>query len=140
NPAGTLLVDGGDCIQGSGWATLSRGELMAPVMAQLGYDAVTPGNWEVVYGKAQLLKVMDGFGAPVVSSNMFHDVDDPEGQESYLFAPVHVQNVAGVRVGFLGFNDPTVPVRQDPTYSTGIRFTYPDTNAARWITHLREVE
>ncbi len=137
NPAGTLLVDGGDCIQGSGWATLSRGELMAPVMAQLGYDAVTPGNWEVVYGKDQLLTVMGGFGAPVVSSNMFHDVEDPE---SYLFAPVHVQNVSGVRVGFLGFNDPTVPARQDPMYSTGIRFTHPDANAARWIRHLREVE
>jgi 2',3'-cyclic-nucleotide 2'-phosphodiesterase (5'-nucleotidase family) len=137
NPEGTLLVDGGDCIQGSGWTTLSRGELMAPVMAQLRYDAVSPGNWEVVYGKDQLVKVMDGFGAPVVSSNMFHDVEDPE---SYLFAPVHVQNVAGVRVGFLAFNDPTVPVRQDPTYSEGIRFTQPDVNAARWIRHLREVE
>jgi 2',3'-cyclic-nucleotide 2'-phosphodiesterase (5'-nucleotidase family) len=137
NPSGTVLVDGGDCIQGSGWATLSRGELMAPVMAQLQYDAVSPGNWEVVYGKDQLLKVMGGFGAPIVSSNMFHDVEDPE---SYLFAPVHVQNVAGVRIGFLAFNDPTVPVRQDPSYSTGIRFTHPDVNAARWIRHLREVE
>jgi 2',3'-cyclic-nucleotide 2'-phosphodiesterase (5'-nucleotidase family) len=137
NPEGTLLVDGGDCIQGSGWTTLSRGELMAPVMAQLHYDAVSPGNWEVVYGKDQLVKVMGGFGAPVVSSNMFHDADDPE---SYLFAPVHVQNVAGVRVGFLAFNDPTVPVRQDPSYSLGIRFTHPDANAARWVRHLREVE
>ncbi len=49
NPAGTVLVDGGDCIQGSGWAALSRGAVMAPIMNQLKYDAVLPGNWEVVY-------------------------------------------------------------------------------------------
>jgi S-sulfosulfanyl-L-cysteine sulfohydrolase len=58
NPEGTILLDGGDCFQGSGWVTLSRGEVMPPVMRQLGYDAVIPGNWEVVYGKQQLLSLM----------------------------------------------------------------------------------
>lgn len=137
NPEGTLLLDGGDCIQGSGWTALSRGEVMAPIMRQLRYDAVTPGNWEVVYGKDQLVKVLAEYEAPVVCANMFHDSGQPE---DYLFAPVHVVHVGGVRVGLIGFNDPTVPVRQDPSYSVGIRFTVPEVNAARWIRHLREVE
>lgn len=137
NPRGTLLVDGGDCIQGSGWTTLSQGEVMGPIMRHLRYDAVTPGNWEVVYGKDQLVKVMDGYGSPVVCSNMYHA---DTGRNDYLFAPVHVQNVAGVRVGLLAFNDPTVPVRQDPSYSVGLEFSHPEENAARWIKYLREVE
>lgn len=138
NPTGTLLVDAGDCFQGSGWAALSKGEAMAPVMRHLRYDAVIPGNWEVVYGKRQLLDVMDDYGAPVVSSNMFHDNGGQPGE--YLFEPVHVREIAGVRVGFLAFNDPMVPVRQDPAYSVGITFTFPDHNAAGWIAHLRERE
>ncbi len=136
NPTGTLLVDAGDCFQGSGWAALSKGEAMAPVMRHLRYDAVIPGNWEVVYGKSQLLDVMGQYGAPVVSSNMFHDDGGQLG--GYLFKPVHVREIAGVRVGFLSFNDPMVPVRQDPAYSVGIKFTFPDHNAAEWIRHLRE--
>ncbi len=80
---------------------------------------------------------MRGFGAPVVCSNMYHDSGDPE---DYVFAPVHVRELGGVRIGFLSYNDPTVPVRQDPSYSTGLRFSFPEENAARWIRYLREVE
>lgn len=136
NPTATLLVDAGDCFQGSGWAALSKGEAMPPVMKHLRYDAVIPGNWEVVYGKSQLLKVMGRYGAPVVSTNMFHDDGGQPG--GYLFKPVHVREIAGVRVGFLSYNDPLVPVRQDPVYSVGIKFTFPEENAAEWIAHLRE--
>jgi 2',3'-cyclic-nucleotide 2'-phosphodiesterase (5'-nucleotidase family) len=92
----------------------------------------------VVYGKDQLLAVMNDYGAPVVCSNMYHDTGNGPGD--YLFAPVHVKEVAGVRIGFLSFNDPLVPVRQDPVYSKGIRFTGPEANAAEWIRHLREQE
>ncbi len=136
NPQGTVLVDGGDCFQGSGWVALSEGAAMGPVMRQLKYDAVIPGNWEVVYGKQQLLDVMGDYGAPVVSTNMFHDEGGAPG--AYLFKPVHVRVFNGVRVGFLSYNDPMVPVRQDPTYSEGIKFTFPEANAAEWIRHLRE--
>lgn len=136
NPTGTVLVDGGDCFQGSGWVAHSQGEVMPPLMNNLAYDAVIPGNWEVVYGKDQLLKVMGMYEAKVVCSNMYHDAGGVPGD--YLFDPVHVQDVAGVRIGFLSFNDPTVPVRQDPAYSVGIKFTYPEANAAQWIRHLRE--
>src|SRR5215510_2494656 len=52
NPGNTLLVDGGDCFQGSGVASLSQGRAIVPLVNSLGYDLVIPGNWEVVYGKA----------------------------------------------------------------------------------------
>lgn len=136
NPAGTLLVDGGDCFQGSGYVALSKGEVMVPLVRQLEYDAVVPGNWEVVYGKDQLLKVMAGYRTPVVCSNMYDKDGDVRGD--YLFEPVHVIDVAGVRIGFLSFNDPTVPIRQDPSYSVGIDFGFPEENAAAWVKHLRE--
>ena len=136
NRPGTILVDGGDCFQGSGWVALSEGAAMAPVMKQLKYDAILPGNWEVVYGKQRLMDVMADYGAPIVCSNMHHDRDGAPGD--HLFRPVHVRVFDGVRVGILGYNEPMVPIRQDPTNSEGITFTFPEENAAAWIRHLRE--
>lgn len=136
NQPGTILVDGGDCFQGSGWVALSKGEAMAPVMSHLKYDAILPGNWEVVYGKQQLVNVMGQYGAPIVCSNMHHDQGGAPGD--HLFKPVHVRVFNGVRVGMLGYNEPMVPIRQDPSYSEGIKFTFPEENAAEWIRHLRE--
>ncbi|TNC29728.1 bifunctional metallophosphatase/5'-nucleotidase [Amycolatopsis alkalitolerans] len=138
NPGGTVLLDCGDCFQGSGYAALSRGEVMAPIMREMGYNLVIPGNWEVVYGKDQLLKVINDYGAPVVCTNMFHDENGRAGGP--LFLPHHVVDIAGVRIGVVGFNDPMVPVRQDPAYSAGIKFTQPEYNAAEQIRMLREDE
>jgi S-sulfosulfanyl-L-cysteine sulfohydrolase len=67
---------------------------------------------------------------------MYHDEGEAAG--THLFAPVHVQDVAGVRIGILGFNDPKVPVRQPPSFSEGIRFTLPEEEAAALVQHLRQ--
>lgn len=143
NPQGTFVVDAGDCFQGSGWVALSKGEIMEPIMQQMRYDLVLPGNWEVVYGKDQCLKVINRYGSPdhqtpVVCSNMFHDMNGQPGEA--MFRPYYTQVVNGVKMGFIGFNDPKVPVRQDPSYSVGIKFTEPDVNAAKYIQLLREQE
>lgn len=136
NEHGTLFIDCGDCIQGSGWVAQSRGEVMPAIMRSMKYDIVAPGNWEVVYGKQQLLKLINDFGATVVSSNMFHDANGALGDP--LFVPAYVTVLKGVRIGFIGFDDPAVPRRQPPAYSAGILFTEPDYNAAKWIKWLRE--
>lgn len=138
NPSGTFVIDTGDCFQGSGWVALSKGEVMPPLMQQMRYDLVLPGNWEVVYGKDQLLKVIGAYGAPVLCTNMFHDEDGGRGNQ--MFEPYYTKNLNGVKIGFIGFNDPSVPIRQDPAYSVGIYFTEPEVNTAKYIKRLREQE
>ena len=44
NPANTLLIDGGDCFQGGGVAALSEGRAIVPLMNNIGYDLMLPGN------------------------------------------------------------------------------------------------
>ncbi len=131
----TLLLDGGDCFQGSAIAALSEGQALIPLMNNLNYDLMLPGNWEVVYGKKMLMKDMGAYHAPKVCSNMFHE----EGGD-LMFPPYHTFFIGGVKIGFVGYNDPLTPIRQSPAYSYGIKFAEPDKNIARYIKLLKEQE
>jgi sulfur-oxidizing protein SoxB len=134
NPERTLLVDGGDCFQGSAVAALSKGQAIVPLMNRIGYDLVLPGNWEVVYGKDMLMKDMALYTAAPVCANMFHD----DGAAAGLMFPAYqIFELGGTKVGFVGYNDPLTPTRQSPAYSRGIRFTRPEEDLARYVKLLR---
>ena len=72
NPGNTLLVDGGDLVQGSGVASLSKGQAIVPLVNAMQYDLMLPGNWEVVYGKDMMIADLNGYSAAKVCANMFH--------------------------------------------------------------------
>ena len=118
NPNRTIIVDGGDLIQGSGYTALSEGKVMPELIKNMGYDVIIPGNWEVVYGKDMMIDVMQGYGTDVIAQNMYH-----EKSEELLFPAYSVKEIEGVRIGFMGINDPDVPVRQNPIFSKGIAFS-----------------
>jgi sulfur-oxidizing protein SoxB len=131
----TLLLDGGDCFQGSAIAALSEGQALIPLMNNIGYDLMLPGNWEVVYGKKVMIKDMGAYHAPKVCSNMFHD----ESKE-LMFPPYHTFFIGGIKIGFVGYNDPLTPIRQSPAYSKGIQFSEPEKNVAFYVKLLKEQE
>lgn len=139
NPANTMLIDGGDCFQGGGVAALSQGKAIVPLINNIGYDLMLPGNWEVVYGKEMMMKDMFAYNCPKVCANMFHQSND-ECNGDLIFPPYYVKRFGPVKVGFIGYNDPLTPKRQSPAYSEGIQFTHPEKNVARYIKLLREYE
>ncbi|HSI71359.1 MAG TPA: bifunctional metallophosphatase/5'-nucleotidase [Gillisia sp.] len=118
NPGRTIIVDGGDLIQGSGYAALSEGRIFPEIISQMGYDVIIPGNWEVVYGKDRMMDIMTNYNTPVIAQNMFHEEDGKE-----LFPPYWTKEIEGVKIGFIGINDPDVPVRQNPIFSEGMTFS-----------------
>ena len=64
-----------------------------------------------------------------------------EGKRGELiFQPYHVWSVAGVKIGFLGYTDHLVPLRQSPVYSKGILYTKPEENLAHYVDVLRNQE
>ena len=132
----TLLLDGGDCFQGSGIAALTQGQALVPLMNNLNYDLVLPGNWEVVYGKKMLVKDLGAYNARKICANMFDD----DVNADLLFPPYSIFYIAGIKIGFIGYNDPLTPIRQSPDYSKGIKFCDPEKNIARYIKILREQE
>jgi sulfur-oxidizing protein SoxB len=134
NPGNTLVVDGGDCFQGSGVASLSKGRAIVPLVNAIAYDLVLPGNWEVVYGKDAMIENLNGYSAAKVCANMFH----ADGASAPIFPPYQTFTLGGVTVGFVGYNDPLTPTRQSPAYSRGIRFTHPREDLATHVRTLRE--
>jgi S-sulfosulfanyl-L-cysteine sulfohydrolase len=137
NPGNTLLVDGGDCFHGSAVASFSKGQAIVPLVNALAYDLVIPGNWEVVYGKEMMIADLNAYSAAKVCANMFHDNGDGAAP---IFPPYQTFSVAGVKLGFIGYNDPGTPTRQSPAYSRGIRFTHPRDDLATHVKALRERE
>jgi sulfur-oxidizing protein SoxB len=139
NAVNTLVIDGGDCFQGSGIAALSEGKAIVPLMNNIGYDIMLPGNWEVVYGKEMMMQDMFGYDALKVCANMYHDTND-EMKGDLIFPPYFVKHIAGIKIGFIGYNDPLTPKRQSPAYCEGIKFTPPENNVAKYIKILKEYE
>ena len=150
DPENTLVIDGGDCFQGGGVAAMSEGRAIVPLMNHIGYDLILPGNWEVVYGKENMLKDLGGYHAAKICANMYHEQQaafcgdrtdsnaDLVGQ--MIFPPYWTRNIAGIRIGFIGYNDPLTAKRQSPAYSCGIRFARPELNVAKYIRLLRDDE
>lgn len=146
----TIVIDGGDCFQGGGVAAKSEGRAIVPLMNAVGYDLILPGNWEVVYGKENMLKDLGGYRAAKICANMYHEkladfcggTSDPNADLAgeMIFQPYWTRNVAGIKIGFIGYNDPLTPKRQSPAYSCGIKFTKPEVNVAKYIRILRDYE
>ncbi len=135
NPNGTLILDGGDLIQGGAVAALSEGKAFPKIIQAMGYDFLIPGNWEVVYGKQTMLEVLNDYNTPVIAANMF----DEESGES-LFPPYYIKEIHGVKLGFISYNDPEIPVRQNPSFSKGIHFEGVDHNLTSLINELKDVQ
>lgn len=135
NPGNTIIVDGGDLIQGSGYVAHSEGEVMVDVVKNMGYDILIPGNWEVIYGKKRMLDIYEKFETPTIVQNMFHEETNENLYPSYL-----VKEINGVRLGFVGINDPDVPIRQNPIFSEGINFTQVDNSVKELIDKIKVEE
>lgn len=137
--ANTFILDTGDMFQGSELAVKTTGKALVPILNALGYQLYLPGNWEVVYYKKAMQTLMGALTAPKVCANMYHDLGDGKKGE-LIFNPYYIWQVAGVKIGFLGYTDPLVPLRQSPNYSKGIIYTKPEENLKHYVDVLKNDE
>ena len=135
----TYIIDTGDMFQGSELSVKTTGEAFVPILDALKYDLYLPGNWEVIYGKKQMQSLLGKLNAPKICTNMYHDLGEGKKGE-LIFQPYQIWNVTGAKIGFLGYTDPLVPIRQSPVYSKGIIYTKPEENLAHYIDVLKNQE
>jgi 2',3'-cyclic-nucleotide 2'-phosphodiesterase (5'-nucleotidase family) len=135
----TYTIDTGDMFQGSELSVKTTGKAFVPILNAMDYNLYLPGNWEVIYGKKNMQTLMGSLHAPKICTNMYHDLGEGKKGE-LIFRPYDIWNVAGIKIGFLGYTDPLVPIRQSPNYSKGIIYTKPEENLAHYIDVLKNQE
>lgn len=80
--------------------------------------------------------LMGSLNAPKICTNMYHDLGNGIRGE-LIFRPYEIWQIAGIKIGFLGYTDPLVPLRQSPNYSKGIIYSKPEENLAHYIDVLK---
>ncbi|MGV7115554.1 5'-nucleotidase C-terminal domain-containing protein [Paenibacillus kyungheensis] len=127
----TLLLDAGDQIHGTSFATLVKGESVIQTMNLMGYAAMEPGNHEFDYGYDRLLELSKMANFPIISSNIV------EKNGKAPFEPYIIREVDGVKIGIFGLETPETAYKTNPKNVTNIEFTDPTVAAKKMVAELQ---
>lgn len=132
----TLVMDGGDILQGSAFAYYCRQQLKSPkmiaeMMNDCGYDYYTLGNHDFNYGQEYQAEYRNAHHGRCVCQN----VTDLEGNVLYPYA-VH-KMPSGLRVGVVGIVTDYINVWEKAENLAGVRVTDPFEAAKKALDELR---
>jgi 5'-nucleotidase len=131
-----LLLDAGDCFQGTPYFNEWKGRLDFKLMSLVGYDAVTLGNHDFDNGVDGLLEAMEEATFPFVCTNLDFSGAPALGKR---VSPYLIREVGGIRVGILGatymFNGMVLPENHK-----GVAWLDPVASLTPAVKHLREAE
>lgn len=142
-PGGTLLLDGGDTLQGSATALWSRGEDMVRISNQLGVEVFTP-HWEFIYGIDRVKELFGDRKTRGLFKGDFvaHNVSDiswgPPGDP--VFHPYAIREIGGVKVGVIGQAFPYVPVSHPLRFVPNLTFGIREEQVQRLADELRSAK
>lgn len=118
----TLVFDSGDSFQGLPISNSSKGEDMATVMNEVGYDAMTVGNHEFDFGLDQLRRLSKQINFPIITSNVYVN-------GVRLFQPSTIVDktpgVDGDEVVVIGVTTPETATKTHPRNIVGVTFKDP---------------
>lgn len=100
-----LFLDSGDTFDGSPVAQLTKGEDVTPVLNAMGYDAMTPGNRDFAFGKAEFMRVTGLLNFPVISATLYHQPTATQALEP-VFDKYIIKNFpeTGIKVAVVGLS------------------------------------
>jgi S-sulfosulfanyl-L-cysteine sulfohydrolase len=127
----SLLLDGGDLWQGTGFANAAKGADMVEAANLLGIEAMT-GHWEFTYGEAALRDNLSRLKGEFLAQNVFlseeaafNDAKAFDPASGRVFKPAMIRELAGYRVAVIGQAFPYTPIahpkRFTPDWTFGIR-------------------
>ena len=97
-PEGSLVLNAGDIAEGTMISYLSKGNIVSESLAQMGCDAIEPGNHDFAWGQPVMRSMLGQVNAPIVCANL----EQAEGHE--FSQPYIIREVNGVKVGILGLS------------------------------------
>ncbi|MDH5378317.1 MAG: thiosulfohydrolase SoxB [Gammaproteobacteria bacterium] len=118
---GALLLDGGDCWQGSATSLWTKGQDMIDASLLLGVDVMT-GHWEFTYGHERVKEAIEGFRGKM--DFVANNVIDTQWEEK-VFQTHTIKQINGQTVAIIGQAFPYTPIANPryliPDWSFGIR-------------------
>jgi 2',3'-cyclic-nucleotide 2'-phosphodiesterase (5'-nucleotidase family) len=93
----TLVMNGGDFVQGTPVSTIFQGVPVFEVANQLGYDVNTLGNHEFDYGWQKIVEFLSVAKFPTVSANVTDEQGNLLTKEAYV-----IREVNGIRIAIIG--------------------------------------
>ncbi|HZT24247.1 MAG TPA: thiosulfohydrolase SoxB [Pseudolabrys sp.] len=140
----SVLLDGGDLMQGSGLANLMHGADMVDAANLLGIEAMT-GHWEFTYGEDVLRANLQRFKGEFLAQNVFlteeaafNDKPAFDKDSGRVFKPATVKEVGGFRIGIVGQAFPYVPVAHPKRFTPDWTFGIRDTEMQKVVDALRQ--
>jgi sulfur-oxidizing protein SoxB len=142
----SLLVDGGDLVQGSGVADATGGAALIEAANLLGIEALT-GHWEFTYGEDRLLELIKSFKGEFLAQNVFlteeaafNDKPALDSASGRVFKPATVKEVGGYRIGVIGQAMPYVPIAHPKRFTPDWTFGIRDAEMQKLVDGLRQKE
>ncbi|HHW93508.1 MAG TPA: bifunctional metallophosphatase/5'-nucleotidase [Clostridiaceae bacterium] len=112
-----LVLDAGDTVHGTNFATLSNGESIIELMNMVGIDAMTCGNHEFNYGPERLKELEGMANFPIMGANI-----TKEDKSSFFEANHKIFEVEDLDIAVIGVTTPETKVKADPRYTEGLSF------------------
>lgn len=133
NPDGTLLLDGGDIVQGTALSNLTQGRATIDFYNLAGYDAAAIGNHEFDWGVPVLVDRIGQAKFPLLAANI---EEKSTGRAPPWAKPYQIFEKKGLRIAVIGLITPDTPNVTLPRNVEPYRFLDPVEVANRLIREL----
>ncbi len=126
----TLLLDGGDILHGTTFATLEEGASTLKIMNAMKYDAMTAGNHDFNYGSEHLVELSKDATFPILGANV------KKADGSPLLGEYVIKEFDGVKVAIFGISSPETVYKTHPDNVKGLTFEDPIETAKAMVKEL----
>jgi sulfur-oxidizing protein SoxB len=136
-PGRTILLDGGDALQGSATSLWSRGEDMLRATNRLGVEIFT-AHWEFTYGIGRVKELFGDRERPGRFRGEFLAQNVTEtGWGELVFRPSTIREAGGVRVGVIGQAFPYTPISHPRRFVPDLTFGIHEDRIQALVDELR---
>ncbi len=130
-----LVLDAGDTIHGTNFASLSKGQSVIRLYNELGVDALVLGNHEFNYDSDDLTAALHEADFPVLAANVLNEEDQSKAFESNVILEAN-----GLKIGVFGLSTPETKVKASPLNTVGLEFADPVAVAEEQVAELKAQE
>lgn len=140
-PGNTLLIDGGDMLQGEPTAYYfnhhceNTRHRVADICNYIGYDVAVIGNHDIEMGRHIFDKYVEECNFPVLGANVRNQATG----EPY-FQPYEIFYRQGLKIAVIGFITPAIPHWIPKEIWNGLHFDDIRKSAEHWVKVVREEE